>query len=616
MNYAEENISLELENLFQEGSGWEKVISEIADAKKAEAESLLAFLQGCKPLSGFDAPDIELNPRVVYPALSCVCFKSKKADWNQFKNAFNLKKYALSHPFLNKEENVFYFSTQKREKVKWAHSEKLRDQTWGLIVMHHDIKTDLLYVGFSEKRLDVNRLVEEITGEKPQPINGDHVFRSFDSIKRLSIVHAGIFKPANHLHRYSRLSGADVTTELSQWKKGKRCKKSDFVGVGFRDGFPVGVGASVKGKIWSPARAGDLQEWKEWCLKTGQMITDETINSNQLLEDSAAKTQLDKYPDDLVVLATDWSELLYDRIHKLTIERPGKESCLLVESTLMFVSSRGNVAKFTLNLFDEMVPFSIILGGEEGHNIIGLDSNDIEVEGLKSNPVSLKKLLEEHPPTLFLLNGSTISGCIHTNYGEEYERQIPDDQIETLTWHKVDYTKESLFKSGKKRENSIQEYIMQHLVNRGAKIVFNDDNSGESADVVGVFTTDDVVRFELVHCKYSKSTGGARTSDLIEVCGQAIISLRYKWRPEELLKHMERRNGTGVLKGQRFYHGGEEQVDFIKQALRYSNVEFEFAVAQPGVVAKSITLDMKNFLGSIYSTVVEMTETKLRCYFS
>lgn len=59
-------------------------------------------------------------------------------------------------------------------------------------------------------------------------------FRSFDSIKRLSIVHAGIFKPANHLHRYSRLSGADVTTELTKWKNGSRCQKSDFVGIGFR----------------------------------------------------------------------------------------------------------------------------------------------------------------------------------------------------------------------------------------------------------------------------------------------------------------------------------------------------------------------------------------------
>jgi hypothetical protein len=134
--------------------------------------------------------------------------------------------------------------------------------------------------------------------------------------------------------------------------------------------------------------------------------------------------------------------------------------------------------------------------------------------------------------------------------------------------------------------------------------------------VVGIFAQDELVRFELVHCKYSKEAAGARLSHLYEVCGQAIVSLRYKWRPEEMLKHMERRNGAGVLKGQRFYHGTEADIETIRQALRYSEVEFEFAIAQPGVGTSKLTNNMKNFLGSVYSTIVEMTETKLKCYFS
>ena len=616
VNHAEEKMSIELENLFQEGSGWEEVISEIADAKKAEAESLLSFLQGCKPFSGFDSPDVQLNPKLVYPALSCVCFSSKKVDWNAFKEPFNLKKYALSQPFINEDESVFYFSTQKREKVKWARSDKMRDQTWDLIVMHHDALTDILYVGYSEKRLDVNGLVESISGEKAKPLNGDVVFRSFDSIKRLSIVHAGIFKPANHLHRYSRLSGADVTTELSKWKEGKRCQKSDFVGVGFREGFPVSVGASVKGKVWSPARAGDLKIWKSWCLDIGRMLTNDAIDSNQLLEDSASRTQLDQYPDKLIVLATDWSEQLYDLIHKLTIERPGSQSLMLGECALRCHSSASNRAEISLSILDEVILFSIVLGGEQGHSVSGLDKCNVFIEGLKATPVPLKKFFEENPPTLFLLNGCTISGCIHTYYGEAFSQQLPSEKIDVLDWSGVNYKVESIYKSGEKRENSIQEYMMKRLIEQGASIIFNDDNSGEAADVVAVFQNEDLIRFEMVHCKYSKEESGSRLSDLYEVCGQAIVSLRYKWKPEELLKHMERRNGAGVLKGKRFYHGDESVVEEIRNALKYSNVEFEFAIAQPGVEAANISLDMKNLLGSVYSTVVEMTETKLRCYFN
>lgn len=616
VNYAEERMSTELENLFQEGSGWEEVISEVADAKKSEAESLLTFLQGCKPISGFDSPDIDLNPKLVYPALSCVCFKTQNVLWQNFKNAFNTNHYSLSQPYFNEYENVFYFTTQKRDKVKWARTDKMRDQKWDLIVMHFCRDTNILYIGYSEKRLDIDCLVEAITEEKPAPIKGDCVFRSFNAIKRLSIVHAGIFKPANHLHRYSRLSGADVTTELTKWKEGKRCQKSDFVGIGFRDGFPVSVGASVKGKIWSPARLADLKEWKTWCLSIGKMITDEDIDSNQLLEDSAAKTQLEYYPENAVILATDWSEDLYLKIHKITIETPNAKSMMLSECKLRNTQCRNSYADFSLSILNETIDFTIQLGGEKGHIINGLDNCEIKVDGIKNHPLSLKQFFEENPPTMFLLNGSTISGCIHTDYGEHIIDRIPDNQIKSFDWKGVNFTVESMYKSRTKRQNSIQEYMMKQLASSGARVVFNDDNSGESADIVAIFTDDDHIRFKLVHCKYSKEASGARLSDLYEVCGQALVSLRYKWRPEELLKHMERRNKTGVLSGLRFYKGDSSDIDYIKKALKYTDVSFEFAIAQPGVDSTILTEEMKDFLGSIYSTIVEMTETKLSCYFS
>lgn len=565
---------------------------------------------------GFDSPDIELNPKLVYPALSCVCFKSEKPNWDNFKDAFSLNIHALSQPYFNTNENVFYFTMQKREKVKWVRTTRLKDQTWALIAMHYDESSKLLFIGCSDKRFDIDLLAEKVSENTSERITGDDVFRSFDSIKRLSLVHAGIFKPANHLHRYSRLSGADVTDELTRWKEGNKVKKSDFVGVGFRDGFPVSVGASVKGKIWSPARVGDLKEWKEWCIKIGKLVTNKEIDTDQLLEDSAKKIQLEEYPKDINILATDWSEELYDRIHKLTFEMPSRDSFMLSEGTIKCNNIDGTKAEFILNIFDESISFSIILGGENGHSIIGLDNSKITVEGLKSNPIPLKQFFQENPPTMFLLNGCTIAGSIHTDYSESGILTIPNEQMKTLDWKDVDYKIESLYKGKDTRENSIQEYMMKKLIDRGANIVFNDDNSGESADIVGIFKEDELIRFEMIHCKYSKEKSGARLSDLYEVCGQAVVSLRYKWKPEELLKHLERRNATGVLAGKRFYHGDTSDISEIKKALKYCNVEFEFAIAQPGVEKSSLNQEMKDFLGSIYSTVIEMTETKLCCYFN
>ena len=66
----------------------------------------------------------------------------------------------------------------------------------------------------------------------------------------------------------------------------------------------------------------------------------------------------------------------------------------------------------------------------------------------------------------------------------------------------------------------------------------------------------------------------------------------------------------------RFYVGDEQETKALRDALKYSEVEFEFAIAQPGVAGDDLSEDMRSLLGSVYSTVAEMTETKLRCYFN
>lgn len=615
VNYAEENMSLELENLFQEGTGWEHVISQIADARKAQAESLLSFLQGCQPYAGFDSPDITLNPKLVYPALSCVCFHADKVDWLKFKDAFNINRYAISQPYFNQLENVFYFTTQSRDKVKWARSDKFRDQTWGLIVLHYDISTKLLYLGYSDKLLDIENLIKKISLDTAVQIKDDNVFKAFHNIKRLSIVHAGIFKPANHLHRYSRLSGADVTAELSKWKEGNRCKKSDFVGIGFKEGKPISIGASIKGKVWSPSKAADLKEWKEWCINIGKVITDPNIDANQILEDSAEKIQLEEYPDNMVVLGTDWAEDLYEKIHKLTLEVDGI-SYLLSEAKINFINFTTQTAHFKISIYETEILFSLTLGGEKGFQIERLDDKNIYISGIKKDEILLKKFLEDYPPTLFLINSDTIAGCIHTKFSDKPEYRIPKERMEALEWNDVNFKIESIYKDGGMRTNSIQEFMMKKFISEGANIVFNDDNSGEAADIIAIFKEENLIRFELAHCKYSKEKAGARLSDLYEVCGQAIISLRYKWRPEELIRHLLRRNQTGVLAGKRFYYGEQDELNEINKALKYTNVEFVFSIAQPGVNISLITTDMYDFLSPIYSTVIDMTETKLKCYFN
>lgn len=80
------------------------------------------------------------------------------------------------------------------------------------------------------------------------------------------------------------------------------------------------------------------------------MITDDSIDSNLLLENSASKTR--QHPINMIVLATDWSEELYDRMHKITIELADMKPYLLSECDLHFDQYIDNKADFTLKFLN------------------------------------------------------------------------------------------------------------------------------------------------------------------------------------------------------------------------------------------------------------------------
>ena len=83
------------------------------------------------------------------------------------------------------------------------------------------------------------------------------------------------------------------------------------------------------------------------------------------------------------------------------------------------------------------------------------------------------------------------------------------------------------------------------------------------------------------------------------------------------MKHIEQRSSKSKLGVNRFYKGSLDDIVEIRKLLRFiDKVEFEFGLAQPGISKSKLSSDVREFLGSIYSTVLDMTETELKCYFN
>ena len=75
------------------------------------------------------------------------------------------------------------------------------------------------------------------------------IFRSLDSIKRLTLQNIGLNKNKRGL-RYSMHTGTDINEQIPDIEA-QRAVKSNIFGKGFEDGSATSLGCSYKGKIWA-----------------------------------------------------------------------------------------------------------------------------------------------------------------------------------------------------------------------------------------------------------------------------------------------------------------------------------------------------------------------------
>ena len=132
-------------------------------------------------------------------------------------------------------------------------------------------------------------------------------------------------------------------------------------------------------------------------------------------------------------------------------------------------------------------------------------------------------------------------------------------------------------------------------------VIFDDDGSGEVADVVAIQEDDDSknIYVELYHCKYSQEKcAGARVSDLYEVCGQADKCIKWVDDTKGLLNRLLdreklRKTSSDVSK---FELGNAEVLFQMKKKLKFYTTEFSVYIVQPGVDSTKITSDMHQVL--------------------
>ena len=136
--------------------------------------------------------------------------------------------------------------------------------------------------------------------------------------------------------------------------------------------------------------------------------------------------------------------------------------------------------------------------------------------------------------------------------------------------------------------------MIKRLKGNSYHLIFDDDGSGEAADVVaatviGSFDAPEQIDVELYHCKYSKKAkSGGRIDDLYVVCGQAQTSIRWMSSGEkrsDLFTHLLRRESQRQARGasSRIERGDFRLIEMLREMSHTTRITMKIFVVQPGV---------------------------------
>jgi superfamily II DNA or RNA helicase len=613
-NIANPEVSTQLERLYSEDADWNDLLSEMSsEAARAHAE-LIAFLSASHRLDDQDEPDQQaISNQLLRPVLSTLTYEAASFQPKSFHEGLpsHLEVRAV---WLHQPSNTLYFVTAFQPTVRWTRSKEVRDREWALFVLHFDAARKLLFLSSSDHSSTFEPLARAVGGSKI--VSGETIFRSLGHINRLIFQNIGVTKQGRRNLRYAMYTGADVAAALSLTERGTSIK-SNLSGTGWEGGVPTTIGCSYKGRVWSREQ-GPIPRFVQWCENVGAKLVDATIDTKDIIANCLIQTEATALPE-AEVLGLEWPlELLQQSEERVTLTRVADDQPLSMFD-LAFIAKRqsANAIDFQLVHADESVwaTFAFELGGPEGYAFRRTSADAVTIKvGRIVRP--LEEYFLDYPPLIRFFDLSELDGQLLVGPQSLDALVIPDSSFEEWDWTGVDLKKESYWKRGERREDSIQWRAARHFVDQGFDIIFDDDGSGEAADLVCLKEEKDFIRLALVHCKFAGGDDpGERVKDVVEVSSQAVRSAKWKWKFGDLCKqHIpgRERRLTNDARPTRFLAGDMSRLNGIAKISRLKEVRPEIYVVQPGLSIVGRTPSQTAVLAAAMTYLKETIEVDLQ----
>ncbi|HOC43254.1 MAG TPA: DEAD/DEAH box helicase family protein [Thermoanaerobaculales bacterium] len=611
-NIADVSVRDELRKLYTRDPDWNQLLPELSDEAVESQMSLQEFL------NGFTDFPMEVPLRRIRAAASAVVYRTRCASWNpeNFKKGIpNLESCARVHSAINEQEHTLVIVTARKLPLAWSDLENLFNWEWELFVVVWLPELDLLFINSSSNAGEYRSLAHAIAGENAELIQGENVFRVFAGVSRLRLQNVGLTEQLGRLVRYTGRMGSDVASKVTNAQR-RTTRKAVIAGTGFESGRKTTVGSSRKGRVWSFKRER-LAGFVRWCRMIGGKLLDDRIDPDEILRGTLESEVITAIP--LVMpIGIDWPEEMYRTPEATwTIRLPEgaalplwSTSIELVDPTpggpiIIAVTAEKHRFEMELQLFKRT--------GIPDYRFIVRDGTDVLLQhGDRGGPVPITGFFGEEPPVVWFADGSSLEGNQYTRLKTTCP-PYDANRIQTWDWTGTDLRRES--QGTQKDPRSIQFRVISDLKKENYTVIFDDDGSGEAADIVAIADTDPdggprILRVDFFHCKYSKVAPGNRIEDLYEVCGQAQKSISWMSSTErhiDLFTHLLRREAKRQDDGKttRFEHGNRENLLRYREMSRRCQVRFRVFIVQPGLLASNVTLDQLQLLAVTENYLME-----------
>jgi superfamily II DNA or RNA helicase len=579
-NIEEASVAQSLRRLYAEESDWNEVLRTLSEGATGRELATSEFLQGFADVP----PDISLLN--VSPKMSTVVYRTNCEDWRPgaAESLFSGEQLCAK-PAINQQKRVMLFITREREPVVWGDIKELVNLTWDLYLVHWDEERKLLFINSSNNDTVHRELAEAVAGENAELIRGEQVYRSLYGVNRKVVMNLGLKHAYSRFVQFTWHAGSDIGRSLAQPYLKNKSKSNMFV-RGYENGDRTSRGCSGKGRIWSASSADGIAEWVDWCWALGTKLLDDSIPDGSAFAHVMFPRTVTA-PPDLYPIAIEWPEdFLLRSDDAVRLHVGGKPASLHDVDFALVQPGDGAPLKFQVFTETSRAIYEIQFKGGRVHYLpVGNEAVDVR---LSRKTVSLTEWFQSNPPTIRYANGAYLEYNLLFEERDPRQPAFEMERIQAWDWEGTNITKES--QTYLKYEHSIQRRVIRELLREDHDppydIVFDDDDSGEAADIVAAAVVGSELVVHFFHCKFSSENyAGARVEDLYEVCGQAQRSAF--WRPHfrVLADHMklrdaDRRKAHHVS---RFERGDLAKLSDLRRQSEMLEPRFKAYVVQPGL---------------------------------